>query len=229
MENRGGEYRPAEKLVSAHLEGAGGTGPRPNRQHAENEATSRRAKAQGLRDLPRQSRRCHDLLRAIRVCHSFAPVQPSRAFSRPYRIQLRQTDDRPQADFDSRSSSLRVTTISISIPTMALFLRFNIGRWSIGDRPGLRAGRFARCARFAEVRPQERLALVHVMDFVPGVKPSDRCAVDLFRQRPTRLEPSVALLLVRRRRECCPHRCHRIRVHSNGTATPARCGITLTV
>ena len=36
-------------------------------------------------------------------------------------------------------------------------------------------------ARFAELRPRERLAISHVMDFVPGVEPYEsRIAVDFF-------------------------------------------------
>ncbi len=63
MENRGGECQPAEKLVTAHREGTGGAGPRPNRQYAEDEATGDRAEAQRLRDLPRCSERRHGLVR----------------------------------------------------------------------------------------------------------------------------------------------------------------------
>jgi hypothetical protein len=53
VENRGGERQPAEKLVTAQRERTGGARPRPNGQHAEDEATRDRAQAQGLRDLPR--------------------------------------------------------------------------------------------------------------------------------------------------------------------------------
>ena len=63
VQNRGGECQPAEKLVTAHRESTGSAGPRPNRQHAEDEATGDRAETQGLRDLPRCSERRHGLVR----------------------------------------------------------------------------------------------------------------------------------------------------------------------
>lgn len=63
MENRGAESRPAEKLVTAQWEGAGGAGSRPNREHAKDQANCDRAQPQGLRDLPRCSDRRHGLER----------------------------------------------------------------------------------------------------------------------------------------------------------------------
>jgi hypothetical protein len=53
VKNRSGERQPAEKLVTAHREGTGGTGPWPDRQHAEDEAGGDRADTQDLRNLPR--------------------------------------------------------------------------------------------------------------------------------------------------------------------------------
>jgi hypothetical protein len=61
VENRGAEYQPAEKLVAAHCEGTGVVGPRPDRQHAEDEATGDRAETQGLRNLPPCNKRRHGL------------------------------------------------------------------------------------------------------------------------------------------------------------------------
>jgi hypothetical protein len=43
VEKRGGECQPAQKLMTAHREGTGASDPRPNRQHAEDEATGNRA------------------------------------------------------------------------------------------------------------------------------------------------------------------------------------------
>jgi len=53
VKNRSGERQPAEKLVTVHREGTGGTGPWPDGQHAEDEAGGDRADTQGLRNLPR--------------------------------------------------------------------------------------------------------------------------------------------------------------------------------
>ena len=55
VEKRGGERQPAEKLVTAQLESAGGAGARPDCQHAQDETSGNRAQAQSLRDLPRHS------------------------------------------------------------------------------------------------------------------------------------------------------------------------------
>ena len=53
VKNRSGECQPAEKLVTTQREGTGGTGPWPDRQHAEDEAGRDRADTQDLRNLPR--------------------------------------------------------------------------------------------------------------------------------------------------------------------------------
>ena len=53
VKNRSVERQPAEKLVTAHREGIGGTGPWPDRKHAKDEAGGDRAGTQGLRNLPR--------------------------------------------------------------------------------------------------------------------------------------------------------------------------------
>ena len=60
VENRGAERQPAEQLVHAHREGTGGASPRPNGQHAEQEASSDRAEPHGLRNLPQCSQRHHE-------------------------------------------------------------------------------------------------------------------------------------------------------------------------
>ena len=45
MENRCGEYRPAEKLVTPQRKGTGSAGPGPNGKHAQDEAARHGAEA----------------------------------------------------------------------------------------------------------------------------------------------------------------------------------------
>lgn len=68
MDNRGGEYQPAEQLVAAQPEGTGGAGAWPHREDAEDEAAGDGAQAQSLRKFPRQGGRRHLGLQTIRAC-----------------------------------------------------------------------------------------------------------------------------------------------------------------
>jgi len=83
VESRRSERYPAEELVTAQPQGLDGTGPRPHREHAENEAARDRAEAQGLCDLPRYGGRCHDPGRVIPAYRSCGRARPSDAYCLP--------------------------------------------------------------------------------------------------------------------------------------------------
>ncbi len=106
------------------------------------------------------------------------PTSPKVVVERSYRAKVGElwnlwtTKEGFESWWGPEGCRVEVRTLEARIGGRLQYSMIAAGTEQIAEvkRVGLSVSQEVR-ARFAEVRPQERLALIHVIDFVPGVKP----------------------------------------------------------